>query len=343
METTSVTYFDKFLAKLVFVDGIFAPHLSKLDGLSEKVIFINMREAKSKYVNLLKQYPQNSSQDGVFLYLPNNKILEQPLYILFLSSAPKRETNLNNLFVATPGSSCKILVECATSGKPDDVAKNIFGTMIIGEGAKVDYYFVQNANIAAKHNSYFESRQHSTSCLTATYLDFGGGAVSESWQVFLEGKKANVKLHGLSLLRKTQEHDFSLVVKHLVPETESHILFKSILDDAAHLKFLGKINIAQDAQKSAAKLINHNLLLGNSACIDTLPELEIYADDVKCSHGATSGQIDEQALFYLRARGIAKSGAEKLLVQAFMGEVISKISDSDLQNYFRHLISITIR
>ena len=165
------------------------------------------------------------------------------------------------------------------------------------------------------------------------YVLHKGISTKQICKVFLNGKNSFFELRGLGILNNNQDSSVDLEIEHLVGETESRVLYKNIVNDDAHGYFRGKIKIAPNAEKSVADLRNHNLLLGDGASIDTLPELEIYADDVKCSHGATSGRLDEEALFYLRARGINKSDAKKLLLKAFAEEVFSTCDDLVLKKY----------
>jgi len=213
----------------------------------------------------------------------------------------------------------------------------------VGEGARVDFTVMQNEHNAAEHDTSYEVSIAAGGNLKMTFVTLHGGVISNTVTVNLEGRYAGCELNGLYLVDGIQKVENRVFLNHLVPECVSRQLFKGILDEKGSAIFDGLIKVEQDAQKSEAYQANHHLLLSNDARALSQPQLEIYADDVKCSHGATNGRLDEDQLFYLRSRGIALKEAKLLQQMAFADEVISKISNEILRERMAGLIGQRLR
>jgi Fe-S cluster assembly protein SufD len=203
--------------------------------------------------------------------------------------------------------------------------------VVLEDGAHLEHVRWQEA-AAARHSSVLAVRQHRDSVLDATSLALGGGITRHDITIELAGHGARCDLKGLALLRDAEHADHHTTVHHLVPHCESNQLFKNILDDRARGVYTGKVVVALDAQKTSAVQNNASLLLSDHAVINSRPQLEIYADDVKCRHGATIGRLEPEALFYLRQRGLSALAARGLLTFAFANEVLDTFANESLRN-----------
>lgn len=216
-------------------------------------------------------------------------------------------------------------------------------TITVEAGAQADFTVMQNEHNAAEHDTEYEVSIAEGGKLNMIFVTLHGGVISNTVTVNLEGRYAGCELSGLYLVDGIQKVENRVFLNHLVPECVSRQLFKGILDEKGSAIFDGLIKVEQDAQKSEAYQANHHLLLSNDARALSQPQLEIYADDVKCSHGATNGRLDEDQLFYLRSRGIALKEARLLQQMAFTDEVISKISNEILRERMAGLIGQRLR
>lgn len=281
--------------------------------------------------------------DGVFIFIPKNKILEKPIQVVNLLTG--NEDTLvfqRNLIVLEEGAQARVLLCDHT------LSKSRFVVNTVTEGhvnplANLDLYNIQNQHNGAVQVGGYYFNQESQSVLSASYFQLNTGTTRNNIYMRLGGSKAECHLSGLYLTDKNQHIDNFTYIIHAVPDCESNELFKGVMDDASTGAFTGRILVAPDAQRTNAYQSNNNLLITDSAKIFTRPQLEIYADDVKCSHGATIGQLDEKALFYLRARGISKEEALILLMYAFAYEVIEKIKVPSLKDQIRKLVESRFR
>jgi Fe-S cluster assembly protein SufD len=220
---------------------------------------------------------------------------------------------------------------------------NTLTEVYLGEKANFDLYKLQNINdnTSLLNNTFFH--QETQSKLRVNVLSLNGGKIRNELHVDLMGEYAEADLNGVYLMDKQQHIDNQVFVNHAKPNCYSNELFKGVLDEEASGIFNGYIYVARDAQNTNAFQRNNNILMTPQAVIDTMPFLEIYADDVKCSHGATIGQLDEEAMFYLMQRGISKSDARLLLMYAFLAEVTSKVSIDALRNNYEDMIKRRLR
>ena len=275
----------------------------------------------------------------VLMVAPKTKI-ETPvqLAIVAVPGADARMISPRILLVAGDHSECTIMESYHTHGNGVPTFTNVVSEVVIGEGARVHYTKVQQENKEAFQINYHKVNHASNSYAHLTTLTLGGALVRNNLNIRLDGQNIDSYLNGLYVLDGTQVVDNHTLVDHAMPHCHSNELYKGIIDDKAQGVFNGKIWVRPDAQKTNAYQSNKNLLLSNEASMNAKPQLEIYADDVKCSHGATTGQLDEEALFYLRARGIGEGVARALLNHAFAADVIEQIENETIRQQLLTLL-----
>ncbi len=215
--------------------------------------------------------------------------------------------------------------------------------IILHENASLELYVLQNVSNSASISSKYKVKQMAGSRLKIVVITFNGGDIRNSYQIDLDGEGAETQVHGLYLIDKTQHVENHLKVNHNVPHCTSNEKFKGILDDEATGLFNGHVYVAKNAQKTVAMQNNSNILLTSKAKINSQPFLEIYADDVKCSHGTSTGQLDQEAMFYMRQRGISKANARILLMYAFAAEVSNHIGNAMLHEHIDDMIKRRLR
>jgi Fe-S cluster assembly protein SufD len=316
------------------------------------VILISLSEALQKHADIVMPYLdliKNTNslvslnlsflQNGLFLYVPKNVVVEQPIEISHCLAAMTKN--------AMQHSFCLIVVDTAAQASVletyvgDNTSKyfnNIVTAIFVRDAAKLNYYKCQNESMSTYHIANTQITQHTNSEVKAFNFCFGGQLVREDLIVALQGKNAKAELFGLYMPKQKQHMDHHTAIFHDVAECNSYQLYKGILDDAAVGVFNGKIQVQAQAQNTQAQQTNRNLLLSKTAQINTKPELEIYADQVQCQHGATVGQLDEDALFYLRSRGIGSEEAIRMLTHAFAEEVLEKIPSTYACNLIRSFL-----
>jgi Fe-S cluster assembly protein SufD len=265
-------------------------------------------------------------QDGACILIERNVEVSKPLHLLFISSANGRPLASfpRNLIVAAEGSRVS-LVEHYAGLNGGGYFTNAVTEIVQGENAAVDYYKIQEERRNAFHIATVQVRQSRSSRFSSHSISMGGALVRNDINAVLDGEGAECTLNGLYTLDGEQHEDNHTRIEHARPHCTSHELYKGILDGSSTGVFNGKIYVHKDAQKTDAKQTNKNLIRSEKAAINTKPQLEIFADDVKCTHGATIGQLDEEAVFYLRARGIGEEEARNLLTCAFARDIIDRI------------------
>jgi Fe-S cluster assembly protein SufD len=277
-------------------------------------------------------------QDGMFIYVPKGVVPQKPIQLInIVNSAEPIMLHPRHLVIQEAGSKLT-LVHCDHSLTHNVSFTNSLTETYLAEEAVLDFYKIQNKghNAAVVNNSFI--RQKTGSSLTSHALVLNGGFTKNMISVALTEPKAKAELNGLYLVDSNQHIDNQIFVDHAAPDCLSEQLYKGILDDESTAVFNGKIMVRRDAQKTLAYQNNKNILLTDEAKANTQPQLEIYADDVKCSHGATIGQLDPDALFYLRTRGLGERSARMLLMYAFAGEVIQRISIEPLKERIDNLV-----
>ncbi len=327
--------------RLVFVNGYFAPQLSVIKAVPGGVRIENLAAALTHDSGLIEKYlgqqavttgnafaamNQAFFSDGAFIFVPDGVAVPEPVQLIYLSSAgQKGETILpRNLIIAGDNSRLSV-VESYISTKNDAYFTNAVTEIIAGENAVVEHIKLQDEGADAFHIATIAGEFGRTSHVRVHSLALGAKLSRNNILVNLAGEGLECVLNGLYLTRGEQLADHHMIVRHAQPHCASHEYFNGILDDKSKGVFHGRIYVHPIAQKTDAKQTNKNLLLSDEATADTKPQLEIYADDVKCTHGATIGQLNAESIFYLRARGIDEVTAKRMLIHAFAGEIIERI------------------
>jgi Fe-S cluster assembly protein SufD len=333
--------------RLVFVNGRFAPELSARGALPGGVVLGSLAEAlrehRDKVEPHLAQYADHEEHafialntaflhDGAFVYLQKNVVLAETVHLLFVSAARGGPTvaHPRNLIVTGVNSQARI-VESYVGPDGDVTFTNAVTEIVAGENAVLDHYKLQRESRAAFHVATLQIQQQSSSTFSTHFIGLGGRLVRNEVNAVLGGEGCTCTLNGLYTARGEQHMDNRTLIDHAMPQCTSHELYKGILDGHAHGVFNGKILVRQDAQKTDAKQTNQTLLLSTDATINTKPQLEIFANDVKCTHGATVGQLDAEAIFYLRSRGIDLQAARSLLTFAFANDIVGRIQVEPLR------------
>ena len=328
-------------ALLVFVNGHFAPELSVPAPQTQGVTIKNLSAALASDSALAEKhfsrYAQDETssfsalntaffQDGGFIHVAAGKVVELPVHLLFVSTTKETGATANprNLIVAEKGSQVTV-IESYVSTVDAAYFTNAVTELVLDEGAVVEHCKYQDESLNAYHMAGIHA-QLSRGCNLFSHSIAAGARLSRNnIRTTLAGEGVECVLNGLYLTRGDQLADHHMVVDHAQPHCNSHEYFNGILDGRSKGVFHGRILVRQPAQKTDAKQTNKNLLLSEDATVDTKPQLEIYADDVKCTHGATIGQLNEESIFYLRARGISAERARRMLIHAFAGEIIERI------------------
>ncbi len=280
--------------------------------------------------------------DGIFIYVPDGVEVTDNFQLIKILNLPKVATHTRNLIILGKNSSLTFL-HCDDSVNHQPGFGNTLTEIFVGENARLNLYKLQNLNDESALLNHTAIKQEKNSSLNVNVLSLNGGLIRNEIEVALDGEGAESDISGLYLLDKYQHTDNQVHVRHNVPQCNSNELFKGIIDNEASGVFNGYIYVARDAQKTNAFQRNNNILMKPEARIDTMPFLEIYADDVKCSHGATVGRLDEEAMFYLRQRGISFEDARLLLLYAFAAEVTAKIDIDALRVSIEDMVKRRLR
>lgn len=283
------------------------------------------------------------AQDGIFIYVPEGVEAYKPIQMI---NVLNREDNLmiQNRNLIIMGKNSKLtFIHCDDSQNYRSSFTNTVTEVFMDEGSVVDHYKLQNLNNDSSliNSTFFH--QNEGSRLSSNLITLNGGLIRNDTHVTLNGKNCSADIYGLYLVDKNQHVDNQVYIRHEKPMSLSNELFKGILDDHSSGVFNGHIYVKKDAQKTNAFQTNRNILLTDKATVQSKPFLEIYADDVKCSHGATVGQLDNEAMFYIRSRGISESNARLLLMYAFAAEIIGKISIQPLKERIDDLVKKRLR
>jgi len=283
------------------------------------------------------------ARDGLFIYIPDNVVLEKPVQMISIINHEENLLLQNRNLVIIGKNSHMTLVMCDDSTNQQSSFTNSVTEIYLDENADLAHYKLQNLNNNSTllNSTYFY--QEAGSRLSTYAITLNGGLIRNYSNVRLSGKSADANIYGLYLVDKKQHVDNRVFVEHAVPDCTSNELFKGILDDEASAVFNGHVLVRRDAQRTNAYQQNRNILLTDKATVNTRPFLEIYADDVKCSHGATVGQLDTEALFYLRSRGICLASARLHLMYAFAADVINKMSLEPLKNRVDEMVKQRLR
>jgi len=332
-------------APVVFINGQYCAELSDSEGLPHGVKAGSLWEAiQQGDADVTKHFGRSAGStqsafadlnaagfhDGAFVSVPAGTVLEKPIHLVFLSTAEGAPSvsHPRNLIVIGARSQAS-LIETYSGSEDDLYFTNAVTEIVAQEDAVLHRHKVQREGIRAFHVANLLVQQARNSTLVCHSLSFGGALVRNDVNVVLS-EGAEGTLNGLYVAGGKQHVDNHTTINHAKPHAASHELYKGILNGQSSAVFNGKVIVEKDAQKTDAKQTNRNLLLSGDAVINTKPELQIYADDVRCTHGATIGQLEENALFYLRSRGIGQEEARRILVHAFAREIIDRIKLKDL-------------
>ncbi|MDD5506824.1 MAG: Fe-S cluster assembly protein SufD [Bacteroidales bacterium] len=283
------------------------------------------------------------AQDGIFIYVPDNVNAGQTIQLVSMVDYTRNLFLQNRNLLVVGKNSRLTLVHCDDSLNHQPSFTNTITEVFLGEGAVIDHYKLQNINDKSTVINTTLFHQASNSRLSTHGTVLNGGLIRNDIYVDIDGENCMADIFGLYLVDKDQHVDNQVQVNHFQPNSVSNQLFKGIADDRARAVFNGYIHVHRNAQKTIAYQSNKNILLTDKATVNTKPFLEIYADDVKCSHGATVGQLDEEALFYIRSRGISYDNARLLLMYAFAAEVINKITIEPLRLRMDDLVKKRLR
>jgi Fe-S cluster assembly protein SufD len=332
--------------RLVVVNGRLRPELSRLQGLPAGVRAGSLArsitseldaesEVVQRYLGQLANLGDrpfdalNTARldDGAFVYVPDGTILEQPLQVMFVTTARLAGPPAlhHPRFLLVVGSNAQAGIVETYVGTEGVYFANALTEVFVGENATVDHYKVQEESRDAFHIASMHLHALRSATFSSHSFTLGGKIVRNDVIAMLDGEGAECTLNGLYLADGDRLVDNHTTIDHAKPHCPSHEIYKGILGGRARAVFNGKIIVRQDAQKTNAKQTNRALLLSDSASINTKPQLEIFADDVKCTHGAAIGQIDEDALFYLQARGLTFGEARDMLIHAFAGEILDRV------------------
>jgi Fe-S cluster assembly protein SufD len=329
--------------RLVFVNGRFEASLSAFAGLPAEVRVTTLAEALKESPEFVAEHlgklagsethtftALNTAfaQDGVVIHVPGGQVVEAPVHIVHIADSRAAGAGIHPrlLVVAEALSQLTIVESFASTGSLGAAyLTNTVAEIEVGNGARVDHYKIQRESTEAFHVGTTQVRQGRDSVYHS--FSYAAGAALSRTNVYtqLDGENAETRLNGLYLIDGTQHADHQTFVEHLAPGCASRELYKGILDGSSHGVFNGKVYVAPVAQKTDGKQTNHALLLSDQARVDTKPQLEIFADDVKCTHGATVGRLDQDALFYMKSRGLGADNARALLTYAFAAEVLETI------------------
>jgi len=339
-------------ARLVFVDGRFSPRLSSLGELPQGVIVASLSEMLARDPERLEPWLARFAKfdrhpfvalntaflrDGAFVYVPRGAVTG-PIHLLFLSSGEEGRSTLSfprNLFVAGEGSQTAIVETYAGEGSYFTAPVT---ELVAGPNAVIDHYKVQRESLGAFHLATFQVQGERASVPSSHSISIGGALVRNDVNAVLDGEGIDCILNGLYFGDGRQIVDNHMRVEHAKPHCASHELYKGVLDGKSRAVFNGLIHVHKGAQKTDAKQSNRNLLLSRDAIANSNPQLEIFADDVKCTHGSTVGQLDEDAVFYLRSRGISEDEARRLVVHGFFNDLIRKIEVPELRERLESVV-----
>ena len=339
--------------KIIFIDGKYSSHLSQTTHDGIDVCLMSSALTKPKYQLVVENYfnkiaEKDSltslntafSKEGAYINIPKNKVVERPIQIINFSTGNESSLMIQprNLIVVGENSVVRIM-ERHQSLIDNPVLTNSVTEIFANKRAIVDYYKVQNDNENASliDNTFINQKQESHASVHT--FTFGGKLTRNNLNFYQNGERIDSTLKGVTIIGDKQHVDHNTMVHHIEPNCESHQDYKGVFGDSATGVFNGKVVVEKEAQKTNAFQANNNILLSDKASINTKPQLEIFADDVKCSHGCTIGQLDENAMFYMRSRGIPEKEAKALLMYAFANNVLDSVKIPVLKQRINGLIA----
>lgn len=331
-------------SRLVFVNGIYRPELSVTEGLPDGLVALNLSEAlaDARYEDVLREHLARDTGsamngfvalntaflgDGAFVMIPRGVRATAPLHLLFINDGrePQAASFPRVLIVGERESALTVVESYAGAGEDAVYLTSAVSEISLKENARLEFYRIQREGLKAFHVGTTSARLSRGSSFNSTAITLGGRLSRHDIDVRFEEAGAECAVDGLYVVGTGQHADTHSLIDHAQPHCTSHQLYKGILDGTSRAVFNGKVFVRHDAQQTDATQTNRNLLLSNEARVDTKPQLEIFADDVKCAHGATVGQLEDEELFYLASRGLSPEVARNLLTYGFAEEVIEKI------------------
>ena len=339
--------------KIIFIDGKYSSHLSQTTHDGIDVCLMSAALNKPKYQLIIENYfnkiaPKDGlsslntafSAEGAYIHIPKNKLVAKPIQIIHFSTGNEAAilSQPRNLIVVDENSHVQI-IERHQSLTDNPVLTNTVTEIFANKRAIVDYYKIQNDNENASliDNTFVNQKQESHAKVHT--FSFGGKLIRNNLNFYQNGERIDSTMKGITIIGNKQHVDHNTLVHHIEPNCESHQDYKGIFDDSSTGVFNGKVVVEKEAQKTNAFQANNNILISDKASINTKPQLEIFADDVKCSHGCTIGQLDESAMFYLRSRGIPEKEARALLMFAFSNNVLDSVKIPEIKNRITKIIA----
>ena len=339
--------------KIIFIDGKYSSHLSETTHDGMDICLMSAALSKPKYRLVIENYFNKIAKDdslvalntafskeGAYINIPKGKLVEKPIQVIHFSTGNEAALMFQprNLIVVGENSHVQI-IERHQSLTSNPVLTNSVTEIFANKRAIVDYYKVQNdeQNASLIDNTYISQKQQSHASLHT--FSFGGKLTRNNLNFFQNGEYIDSTLKGVTIIGDKQHVDHNTLVHHIEPNCESHQDYKGIFGDSSTGVFNGKVVVEKEAQKTNAFQANNNILISDKSSINTKPQLEIFADDVKCSHGCTIGQLDESAMFYLRSRGIPEKEAKALLMYAFANNVLESVKIPELKKRINKLIA----
>jgi len=333
--------------RIVFVDGQFSARLSSIDSLPTGVTVTNLARAWSEDTTLLKTHLARHAsyehqafvalntalmEDGAYIHIPENTIMESPIQVIHVTTAQANASMSHPHHLYIVDKSCQAtIIELYVALDGGTYFTNTVTEIVAHENTVVDHYKIVQESDDAYHIATQQIHQYRNSDVSSHTIYLSGGIVRNDINTLLDGEGCECTLNGMYIINDTQHVDNHLVVDHAQPHCNSREFFKGVLDGHSKGIFSGRIIVREGAQKTDAKQTNQSLPLSENVQVESNPQLEIFADDVKCTHGATIGQVSDEAIFYLRTRGIDKKSAKNLLIHAFVGESIQLIKVDSLR------------
>ena len=345
--------------RLVFVDSHWLPELTWLPSLPAEVTAMSLAKAMTSHPHLIEgelaqHTPYQDSgftalntaflRDGALLVIPAGVEVHEPIHLIFLSSGLEQGSVSHPRTLVTLGANAKATVIESYGGLIDGpYFTNAVSEFVLGPGANLETFHLQQHAHQANHVGSTQVKLANDSSFTAGAFDFGGRISRNTLSVKLEGAGSACNLYGLYMTNDSQHVDNQVFVDHAAPHTTSRQVYKGVLNGHSRGVFHGSITVRQNAQKTDAQQMDKNLLLSDDAEADTKPALWIYADDVKCGHGATCGKLDDTAMFYLRSRGLDEGSARRMLIHAFANEVLDNVRLTPLRVHLEQFVASSLR
>ncbi|NCT10172.1 MAG: Fe-S cluster assembly protein SufD [Flavobacteriia bacterium] len=339
--------------KVVFIDGKYNSFLSETTHETIDVCLMSAALTKPKYKIVIENYFNKIAKkdnltslntafakEGAYIYIPKNVEVQKPIQIVHFTSGAEIATMMQprNLIVVEENAHIQI-IERHQSLNSNAVLSNVVTEVFVGRNATVDYYKIQNDNLNASlvDNTFIEQKTNSE--VAVHTFSFGGNITRNNLNFYQRGEHINSILKGITIIEEKQHVDHHTLVHHIEPNCESHQDYKGIFDERSTGVFNGKVIVAKEAQKTNAYQQNNNILISDKSSVNAKPQLEIFADDVKCSHGCTVGQLDSDALFYMQQRGIPKKEGKALLMYAFANTVLDSVKIPEVKSRITKLIA----